>query len=249
MAIMHKNRFFAKKKIMSEKIGKAHQGRVGRWRTGRGRVVRSGFVGSLHSGATWCWCLVSRPLWCTRCHQRSPRCSWLLPGQHQTGTSSGDGRRGGARLGPPAQRQAAAAPRDLGGGRGGRGGGGLESSWQQQRWHWLSTFSCNHRWARWAELKIGAFSYFHFFLLTQSRQTTILMAHHGLGSKAKWTLMIVNTSWESIRKKREIAPGGTRKPLITETDNFYNKILTHAMHFLWKNARCVISKSQWQLKT
>ena len=53
---MHKNRFFAKKKIISEKIGKAHQGRVGRWRTGRGRVVRSGFVGSLHSGATWCWC-------------------------------------------------------------------------------------------------------------------------------------------------------------------------------------------------
>ena len=151
MAIMHKSRFFAKKKIISEKIGKAHRGRVGRWRTGRGRVVRSGFVGSLqHSGATWCWCLVSRPLWCTRCHQRSPRCSWLLPGQHQTGTSSGDGRRGGARLGPPAQRQAAAAPRDLGGGRGGRGGGGLESSWQQQRWHWLSTFSCNHRWARWA---------------------------------------------------------------------------------------------------
>ena len=44
------------------------------------------------------------------------------------------------------------------------------------------------------QLKIGAFSYFHFFLLTQSRQTTILMAHHGLGSKAKWTLMIVNTS-------------------------------------------------------
>ena len=40
---------------MSEKIGKAHRGRVGRWRTGRGRVVRSGFVGSLHSGATWCW--------------------------------------------------------------------------------------------------------------------------------------------------------------------------------------------------
>ena len=41
---------------MSEKIGKAPRGRVGRWRTGRGRVVRSGFVGSLqHSGATWCW--------------------------------------------------------------------------------------------------------------------------------------------------------------------------------------------------
>ena len=29
------------------------------------------------------------------------------------------------------------------------------------------------------QLKIGAFSYFHFFLLTQSQQTTILLDHHG----------------------------------------------------------------------
>ena len=56
MVMMHRNRFFAKRKKCLKKIGKAHRGRVGRWRTGRGRVVRSGFVGSLqHSGATWCW--------------------------------------------------------------------------------------------------------------------------------------------------------------------------------------------------
>ena len=166
---------------MSEKIGKAHRGRVGRWRTGRGRVVRSGFVGSLqHSGATWCW-------WCPD-HSGALAATSAVPGArgcYLASTRPAPALVMAGEVGPAlalllnarlllllvtlvvvevAVVEGGLSPPDSS-----RDGTDFR--------HFPVTTD-----ERGEQLKIGAFSYFHFFLLTQSRQTTILLGHHGLRS-------------------------------------------------------------------
>ena len=246
---MHKTSFFCWEKIMSEKIGKAHRGRVGRWRTGRGREwcdqvlwVLSSTLVQLGAGGVQTTLVHSVP---PAQSQVLEVATWPAPDRHQLWWWP-------ERWGPPWP--SCSTP----------GCCCCSWPWWWSRWPWWR--------AAWvlltaAEMALTFVIFLQppmsevsraqdrsFFILSLFPSDPITTNNNIVGSSwsalvNNWTLMIVNASWESIRQKQEIAPGGTRKPLITETDNFYNKILTQTMHFLWQNARFLISKSQWQLKT